>query len=317
MYASQIANNFMLGDRLKMTDFEQDAKECAHAIDQALDELLTVENLSGPGPAPERLMAAMRHGALSGGKRLRPLLLRQTAEVFGVGADNLTNACLAVELIHCYSLIHDDLPAMDDDDTRRGKPTVHTLFDDATAILAGDTLLTHAFGLLADEKCHPDAKVRLALVSELTKGAGAGGMAGGQMRDIEGENARLADHDIAIMQQMKTGALIRAAVRMGAIIGGANTEQLNALTTYAETAGRAFQLADDILDATSTVAQLGKKTGKDAEQGKQTLIATLGMAEAQKQLGNLVGEAIGHLAIFGDSAQALRATAHYFAERDI
>lgn len=300
-----------------MTGFEQQAKDCAKAVEDGLDALLTVDALSGPGPAPERLLAAMRHGALNGGKRLRPLLLRQTAEIFNVPASATLNACLAVELVHCYSLIHDDLPAMDDDDMRRGKPTVHMLFDDATAILAGDTLLTHAFDLLADPGCHPDANIRLALVTELAKGAGAGGMAGGQMRDIEGEGARLSGHEIATMQQMKTGALIRAAVRMGAILGKAASNELSALTSYAEAAGSAFQLADDILDATGTQTQLGKKAGKDAEQGKQTLVASLGLEDARKKLGNLVGQASEHLAPFGKRATHLHDTVRFIAERNI
>lgn len=299
-----------------MTLFDDEAQACAADIQDGLEALLTTQNLSGPGPAPERLLAAMRHGTLNGGKRMRPLLLRQTASIFDVPTSKSLCASLAVELVHCYSLIHDDLPAMDDDDTRRGKPTVHMLFDDATAILAGDTLLTHAFGLLANANCHADPSVRIALVSELVRGSGAGGMAGGQMRDLEAENARVTDGEIATMQRMKTGALIRAAVRMGAIIGGADAAELDALTKYAEAAGQAFQLADDILDETATVAQLGKKTRKDAQRGKQTLIASMGLEAAQKQLGLLIGEAVACLEPFGDRANSLRATAHYFGERE-
>lgn len=299
-----------------MANFDAEAKACAADIQAWLDELLTATSMSGPGPAPERLLSAMRHGTLNGGKRMRPLLLRQTAAIFGTNPDALRNACLAIELVHCYSLIHDDLPAMDDDDTRRGKPTVHVLFGEATAILAGDTLLTHAFELLADTACHPDPAVRVALVTELAKGAGAGGMAGGQMRDLQGENARVTDQEIATMQSMKTGALIRAAVRMGAIIGGATDEEIATLTQYAEAAGQAFQLADDILDETATDAQMGKATAKDAKRGKPTLVAAMGLPAAQKQLGNLTGEAIAHLAPFGDKASSLKSTAHYFAERE-
>jgi len=298
-----------------MTTFEQEAHDCARDIEKALDALLTGSRLSGPGPAPERLIAAMRHGTLNGGKRLRPLLLRQTAGIFGLPAEMALDAGLAVELIHCYSLVHDDLPAMDDDDVRRGKPTVHKLFNDATAILAGDSLMTHAFGLLASPDCHEDPAIRIALVAELVTGAGAGGMAGGQMRDLEGENSRVTDTDIAIMQKMKTGALIRAAVRMGAVLGGASITQLSALTLYAEAAGRAFQLADDILDETATASQMGKKTGKDAGRGKPTLVARIGVEAASKHLGDTIHNAITALTGFGPEADGLRATARYFGER--
>lgn len=299
-----------------MTSFDQQAQACATDIQAGLEQLLTTEKLSGPGPAPERLLAAMRHGTLNGGKRMRPLLLRQTAAIFGTPTDKLLCASLAVELVHCYSLIHDDLPSMDDDDIRRGKPTVHMLFDEATAILAGDTLLTHAFALLADAECHADPAVRVALISELAAGAGAGGMAGGQMRDLEGENARVTEREITTMQSMKTGALIRASVRMGALIGGAKGTELEALTAYAVVAGQAFQLADDILDETASAAQMGKATAKDAHRGKPTLVAAIGLEKAQKRLGNLIGEAMACLEPFGDRADALKATARYFAERE-
>lgn len=296
-------------------EFNNQLRRIARSIDEALDEYLTGDHLSGPGPASERLISAMRHGVLSGGKRLRPLLLSQTADVFKVEPGQIIPACLAVELVHCYSLIHDDLPAMDDDDLRRGKPTVHKLFDDSTAILAGDSLLTHAFGLLADPNCHPDAQLRTQLICELVAGAGAGGMAGGQMRDLEGENARISDRDISIMQQMKTGALIRASVRMGAMLGGANAAQLANLTAYAEATGWAFQLGDDILDETATPDQMGKATGKDSERGKSTLVARLGVEAAKQQLAETVSKALAALDGFGEEADGLRATAKYFGER--
>jgi len=299
-----------------MGDFDNDLKRCAADVEAALDRLLTAPTLSGPGPAPERLIAAMRHGALGGGKRLRPLLVRQAAGVFGVSADRSLSAGLAVEMIHCYSLIHDDLPAMDDDDLRRGQPTVHKAFDEATAILAGDTLLTHAFGLLASPECHPDAAVRAKLVAELVAGAGAGGMAGGQMRDIEGESGGFSNGEIETMQAMKTGALIRAAVHIGAILGGASEAALADLIRYGELAGRAFQLADDLLDATSTAAALGKAAGKDAAAGKQTLVAQLGVDAAQRRLGDLIHDALTALTAFGPEADGLRATARYFATRE-
>ena len=299
-----------------MYDFAADIADCALAVETALEKFLTLERLSGPGPAARRLVAAMRHGSLNGGKRLRPLLVSQTCAIFGVPASQSLVAGLAVEAVHCYSLVHDDLPAMDDDDLRRGQPTVHRAYDDATAILAGDALLTHAFGLLASPDCHPDPAIRIALVTELVAGSGAGGMAGGQMRDIEGERGGFSGDDIAIMQAMKTGALIRASVRIGAILGGADARALSALTAYAEAAGRAFQLADDLLDVTATPAAMGKATGKDAARGKQTLVARVGVDEARQHLTATINDALSALRTFGPKADGLRATAKYFGSRE-
>ncbi|MCF1744847.1 polyprenyl synthetase family protein [Paradevosia shaoguanensis] len=298
-----------------MTDFQSELSGIAKAIEVALDEYLSAERLGGPGAPPDRLVAAMRHGSLNGGKRLRPLLVKQAAAVFGMEREQSLVAGLAVELIHCYSLIHDDLPAMDDDDFRRGQATVHKAYDDATAILAGDALLTHAFALLAGESCHADPAIRVRLVAELAAGAGAGGMVGGQMRDIEGESRGFSEGEIAQMQAMKTGALIRASVRMGAILGGADAAALTALTLYGEAAGRAFQLADDILDVTASAEAMGKATGKDAAAGKQTLVARLGVEAARKHLDGIIAEAIAALGAFGPEAEPLRATARYFGSR--
>jgi farnesyl diphosphate synthase len=205
---------------------------------------------------------------------------------------------------------------MDDDDLRRGRPTVHKAFDDATAILAGDALLTLAFGHLADHGAPQDDKTGIRLVVELAAGAGIGGMAGGQMRDIEAEATPLADAAIARMQAMKTGALIRAAIRMGAILGGADNDALGHLTAYAEAAGRAFQLADDLLDATASAETIGKATGKDAARNKQTLVAHLGVDAARRHLGDIVHDAISALAAFGPEADPLRDAARYFATRE-
>ena len=299
-----------------MYDFAADIADCARAVETALERQLVSGRLSGPGPAADRLIAAMRHGSLEGGKRLRPLLVRQAANIFNVPSHQALMAGLAVEMIHCYSLIHDDLPAMDDDDLRRGRPTVHKAYDDATAILAGDALLTHAFGLLADPETHPDSAVRIRLVAELVAGSGAGGMVGGQMRDIEGEKGGFSPDEISTMQAMKTGALIRASVRMGAILGGADARALSVVTAYAEAAGRAFQLADDILDVTATAEAMGKATGKDAGMGKQTLVAQLGVDGAKARLTQIVNEALGCLRTFGPKADGLRATARYFASRE-
>ncbi len=296
-------------------DFSAELASTAIDIQQALDALLSPHALRGPGDPPERLVAAMRHGSLNGGKRLRPLLLRQAAGVFGVPAGRTVQAGLAVEMIHCYSLVHDDLPAMDDDDLRRGQPTVHRAYDEATAILAGDTLLTHAFGVLAHDSLDADPAVRLRLVAELVAGAGAGGMSGGQMRDIEGETGFLTERAIARMQAMKTGALIRASVRMGGILGGASDEELCWLTDYAEAAGRAFQLADDILDVVASPEAMGKATGKDAGAGKQTIVARIGLEAARRQLGEVIHDALSAILPFGERAAGLRATARFFAER--
>lgn len=257
----------------------------------------------------------MRHGSLEGGKRLRPLLVRQAAAIFSVPREAALRTGLAVEMVHCYSLIHDDLPAMDDDDLRRGRPTVHKQYDDATAILAGDALLTQAFAVLADPATHPDPAIRIGLVAELAAGSGAGGMVGGQMRDIEGEQGAFSQADIATMQAMKTGALIRASVRMGALLGGVEPRPLSALTAYAEAAGRAFQLADDILDVTATAEDMGKATGKDEGKGKQTLVGRLGVEGARQVLEATINEALGYLRTFGPRADGLRATARYFGSR--
>jgi farnesyl diphosphate synthase len=257
----------------------------------------------------------MRHGTLNGGKRLRPFLLRETAAMLGVAADYTVAAAVSVELIHCYSLIHDDLPAMDNDDLRRGRPTVHKAYDDATAILAGDALLTLAFGHLG-EHGSTDPAIAARLVIELAAGAGTGGMVGGQMRDIEGETSHLSETDIARMQAMKTGALIRAAVRMGAVLGSADRDTLGHLTAYAEAAGRAFQLADDLLDVTASPESMGKATGKDSDLNKQTLVARIGVEAAQRHLGNMVHDAITALTPFGPEATTLREAARYFATRE-
>jgi farnesyl diphosphate synthase len=299
-----------------MYDFSADSADCRRSVEAGLADLLTEARLSGPGPAAERLVRAMRHGSLDGGKRLRPLLVRQAAAIFSVPKEAALLAGLAVEMVHCYSLIHDDLPAMDDDDLRRGRPTVHKAFDEAAAILAGDALLTEAFALLADPAAHAQAEVRIRLVAELAAGSGAGGMVGGQMRDIEGEAGGFSEAEIATMQAMKTGALIRASVRMGAILGGADPRALSALTAYAEAAGRAFQLADDLLDVTASAEAMGKATGKDEGAGKQTVVARLGIEGARRMLDGIVSEALSALRTFGPKADGLRATARYFAARE-
>jgi farnesyl diphosphate synthase len=298
-----------------MAPFDQKLVQNATDIERALETLLNRERLADPDLPPDRLVAAMRHGTLNGGKRLRPFLLRETAAMLGTAPELSLAAAVSVELIHCYSLIHDDLPAMDDDDLRRGRPTVHRAYDEATAILAGDALLTLAFAHLGEHGAE-DPAIRARLVVELATSAGAGGMVGGQMRDIEGETTHLTQLDIARLQAMKTGALIRAAIRVGAILAGADRDTLGHLTAYAEAAGRAFQLADDLLDVTASTEAMGKATGKDAGRNKQTLVSVLGADAARRHLGDIVHDAITALTPFGPQADTLRAAARYFATRE-
>lgn len=266
--------------------------------------------------APERLGAAMRHGALAGGKRLRPFLVRASAALFDIPAPHSLPAGAALEMIHCYSLIHDDLPDMDNDEMRRGKPTVWKAFDPALAILAGDALLTEAFAILADPLTHPDPAIRAALVATLARAAGAAGMVGGQVLDIEGETTPLNEAGILRMQAGKTGALIRCGVDMGAILGGASADQHEALLRYGSAAGLAFQIADDILDITATSVALGKTAGKDIAQNKSTIVARRGIEGARRLLDDAVLEGSEALAPFGDRAEPLRALITHFANRE-
>lgn len=296
---------------------ELKTKMAAHAslVEVALDEYLSEIAQVGEIARPLRLIEAMRHGALNGGKRLRPFLVFEAAALFGVPSRlALVSAC-AVECVHCYSLIHDDLPAMDDDDLRRGQPTVHRAFDDATAILAGDSLLTLAFDLLASNDCHADPAVRIELVSLLAKAAGLGGMAGGQMLDLQAEASKADAEAIRLLQSMKTGALIRVSCEMGAVLGGAGPMERDALVRYGLSIGEAFQLADDILDQTASSETVGKKTGKDAAAGKGTLVALNGITAARAAASLLVEKAEDALDIFGERASLLRDCARFIVER--
>ncbi|MEM6667001.1 MAG: polyprenyl synthetase family protein, partial [Pseudomonadota bacterium] len=237
-------------------------------------------------PALSRFVKAMRHGSLGGGKRLRPFLVVETASLFGVPLEHSIQTAAALECVHCYSLVHDDLPAMDDDDLRRGRPTVHKAFDEATAILAGDGLLTLAFEILSREGTHPSAEVRVRLVQALAVASGTDGMVGGQVLDIAAETSKTAmtETDIIAIQARKTGALIRFACEAGALLGGAGGERRRAVITYAEKLGLAFQVADDLLDAEGTAEQVGKATGKDAPAGKATFLSLYGKRKARKVL---------------------------------
>ena len=292
----------------------------ARDIETLLDRLLSPTALASETVRPSRLVAAMRHGALDGGKRLRPFLVVETAALFDVGRAGALMAGAALELIHCYSLVHDDLPAMDNDDLRRGRPTVHKAFDDATAILAGDALLTLAFDVMARAEVHPDAAVRTVLVLELARASGLGGMAGGQMLDLaaEGrfENKRtLGEKEIITLQAMKTGALIRFACNAGAILGKADAAARTNIARYGSAIGQAFQIADDLLDVEGDTKTLGKAAGKDAAAGKATLVAALGVDRARGRLNELVEEASAALASFGEKSDTLRAAARFIAER--
>ena len=279
------------------------------AIDAGFDELLPI-----PTDGRAQLYQAMRHACIGGGKRLRPLLVCETAALFDVPQATALPVALAVECIHVYSLIHDDLPCMDDDDLRRGKPTVHRAFDEATAVLAGDALHALAFALLAKTEIAPP--LQSALVAALAKAAGPEGMAGGQMLDLAAEGKTLILADIQHLQRLKTGALIEFAVNSGAILGEASTELSAALHHYAAAVGMAFQIADDLLDHQGDAAIAGKALNKDAAAGKATFVSLLGAQAAEDEAGRLAREAIDALAPFGPKADLLRAIARYTVGRD-
>jgi farnesyl diphosphate synthase len=307
-------------DAVPQDDFTHRLTAVAAESETLLDSLLGAKALPGETERPPRLLAAMRHTVLGGGKRLRPFLLVESAALFGVPRAGALLAGAALECLHCYSLVHDDLPAMDNDDLRRGRPTVHKAFDEATAILAGDGLLTLAFDILARDEVHADAEVRTALVLELARAAGFGGMAGGQMLDLAAEGRfdnkhALSESEIVTLQAMKTGALIRFACRGGAILGQANTAARTNIERYGAAIGQAFQIADDLLDVEGDTATLGKAAGKDAAAGKATLVTTLGIDGAHARLDALIAEAEAALAPFGAKADTLRAAARFIAAR--
>jgi farnesyl diphosphate synthase len=280
-------------------------------IDEEFDSLLSL-----PGDARDRLYAAMRHAAIGGGKRLRPLLVTATATLFNVDRAAALRVGTAVEAIHVYSLVHDDLPCMDNDDMRRGKPTVHKAFDDATAVLAGDSLHALAFEILASPGTHSDPFVRAELISTLALASGPDGMAGGQMMDIEAENSAFDLQTVTRLQALKTGALIAASVEMGAILGHVPPEGRAHLKGYARDIGLAFQIADDILDVEGDPELAGKALQKDAVAGKGTFVSLMGLDRAKQQAAMLVAQANDHLASYGSEADLLRAIANYITERD-
>jgi len=287
----------------------------AAAVETELRQILDARPLTGEIARPERLMAAMRHGVLNGGKRLRPFLVLESAALFSADNDAALRVAAALECVHCYSLIHDDLPAMDDDDLRRGQPTVHKAFDEATAILAGDALLTLAFDIIADEATALPTERRAALVLALARAAGAGGMVGGQMLDLEAERKRPDEVGIITLQAMKTGALIRFACEAGAILAGASPADRERLAEFGSAIGLAFQLADDLLDLTADAKQMGKATNKDAAAGKATLAALHGPDWARGQLHGLIDQAHALLEPYGEAAELLKEAATFVATR--
>ena len=296
-------------------EFQQILESTAADVNQQLDNILTDKVGEGEVARPAKLVAAMRHGLLNGGKRLRPFLAIQSAGLFNVAPAQAMQAACALECLHSYSLIHDDLPAMDDDDLRRGQPTVHKAFDEATAILAGDALLTLSFDLLSNSNCHPDATVRSDLVAQLARASGLGGMIGGQVLDLAAEGQDLAEDEIRVLQRMKTGALIRFACIAGAILGKAGETERQSLARFGETVGLAFQLADDLLDVTSDAQTMGKAVGKDADRGKGTLVGLLGVEAVRRLLAESVEQAHDSLSGFGKQADILRQTAQFIVER--
>ncbi|MFZ5672852.1 MAG: polyprenyl synthetase family protein [Pseudomonadota bacterium] len=291
--------------------FEQHLGDFAGTIADHLERLLPADGARAP-----RLVEAMRYALLAPGKRIRPFFVAESARLFDVAGIRALQAGAAIECVHCYSLVHDDLPAMDDDDLRRGRPTVHKAFDEATAILAGDALLTFAFEILSKEATHPDAAIRGALIAELAQAAGKNGMAGGQMLDLQAESEKVANLGrIITLQAMKTGALFRFALNAGAILGQAGAPERAALALYADRIGLAFQIADDILDVESSSATLGKTAGKDMAAGKATYVDLLGLDGAKAEAGKLVREAKDAMTVFGGKADIFTAAADYVVSR--
>ena len=288
--------------------------EIATDVHAMLDRLIP----DGGGESGEaRLAAAMRYAVLGGGKRLRPFLVVESAALFKVAPSSAVKVAAAVEMLHTYSLIHDDLPAMDDAELRRGRPTVHRMYDEATAILAGDALLTRAFEVLADAGVHGDPAVRIELVKELAQAAGIAGMCGGQMMDLQAETESLPLEIGAItrLQRLKTGAIIAFSCEAGAILGKAPQQMRHALNAYAHDLGLAFQIADDLLDVEGSSAETGKDTGKDAGANKATFVSILGVERARAQAILLADQACAHLEPFGDRAERLREVARFVVDR--
>jgi farnesyl diphosphate synthase len=292
-------------------DLATEMRRIAAAMDRQFDLLLPV-----PEDPRRRLYEAMRHASIGGGKRMRPLLVVAACGLFNVDEQAALRVATAIEAIHVYSLIHDDMPCMDDDDLRHGKPTVHKVFDEATAVLAGDSLHALAFELLAEDATHSDPFVRVELVLELARASGPDGMAGGQMMDLEAEGQTFDLQTVTRLQQLKTGALIAFCLEAGAIMGKLPKEGRAALRGYARDVGLAFQIADDLLDVEGDEEKAGKALHKDEAAGKATFLSLLGVERARMQARALVDQAIAHLGTFGAEADLLRAIARFTIERD-
>ena len=293
-----------------MSQFTDALAEDARAVTETLNRLLSTED-----SAEARLTEAMRYATLNGGKRVRPFLVMTSARLFNVAESSALRVAAAVEMVHCYSLVHDDLPAMDDDELRRGQPTCHVRFDEATAILAGDALLTKAFQVLADPATHPDPAVRCELVVELARAAGDEGMVAGQMLDLMAEDATLGMSEVTRLQRLKTGMLIGFACESGAILGKAPEAARHALRAYVHDLGLAFQIVDDLLDVEGDEKEVGKKTGKDQAAGKATFVSLLGRDRARAQADMLAGQAAQHLELFAEKANHLRELAQFVVKR--
>lgn len=296
-------------------------REASPELQNAMAEIAsgintTIGTMLPESSEPEnRLIQAMRYATLGGGKRIRPFLVCESAKLFGVDHMRAKRVAAALEFVHCYSLVHDDLPAMDDADLRRGLPAVHKKYDEATAILAGDALLTLAFEVLAEPETHEDPYVRCELTSLLAKSSGMNGMVGGQMLDLIGEKASFDVGQISRLQRMKTGMLMSFACEAGAILGKASEPQRKALRNYAFDLGLAFQVTDDILDVEGDPSETGKEQGKDTKAGKSTFVTTMGSEQAKMRAEMLVHQAIRHLHVFDSRAATLKAFAMYVLER--
>jgi len=297
-----------------MCEFESFLQQKTQAVEALLNEILCLAPREGEITRPQYLIQAMRHGVLDGGKRIRPFLVLEVASLFNAPPQAALQLAASLELLHGYSLIHDDLPAMDDDDLRRGRPTVHKKFDEATAILAGDALLTLAFELLADLPMVEPA-ISLRLVGALARASGLAGMVGGQMLDLRAQNQQNNEQAIITLQTMKTGALIRYACEAGAILGQAKEEHIRHMAQFGYLIGRAFQLTDDLLDITADTQTLGKTAGKDVKAGKATLVALKGTDWAQCEVENLIKQADDLLSPFGKRADRLRQMALFVIRR--
>ena len=294
----------------RSTAFPAALSDAARLTDEALDRLMPV-----PQGLEARVVEAMRYAAIAPGKRLRPFLVLASARLFSVAERSALQVAAAIELVHSYSLVHDDLPAMDNSDLRRGRPTCHKEFDEATAVLAGDGLLTLAFEILAQRDTHGDPGVRCELVSALAQAAGAAGMVGGQMMDLIAENRRLDIGAITRLQRLKTGALIAFSCEAGAILGKASMEMRLALRGYAHDLGLAFQIADDLLDVEGSAGETGKPVGQDAAAGKATFVSILGIGRARDQAELLIRQAVAHLDLFEERADLLRQAARFVVDR--